>query len=878
MYKLFQYFSVTVFVVLLLACTENTNKRHQLVLEKQSQRLILTAYDGAAIQVELVNTDHAQFPSFAVAASAKKSQPIIIHSNESVSFQINQLKAIVDKKTWQIEYYRNDEKLTAQTAFINKHRERQVDFSLADHEKVLGAGQRIVGMDRRGHRFPLYNRAHYGYTTESQQMYYSLPAIMSSNGYSIVFDNSAKGFLDIGKTDADRLRFESVGGRASYLIFAQQSFPELINSFVMVTGKQPMPARWLFGNHASRFGYRSQQQVEQVIKQYQQQDIPVDSVILDLFWFGPDIKGHVGNLDWDRNTFPEPEKMIESLKQQGVKTILITEPFVLTSSKRWQEAVDKKVCAKNEQGEPKRFDFYFGNTCLIDVFDRKAIDWFSGIYKDLMKQGVAGTWGDLGEPEVHPDDTLHTLSEYGLMARGDEIHNAYGHQWANMVYQSYREQQPQQRPLIMMRSGFIGSQRYGMIPWTGDVDRSWGGLKPQVELALQMSLFGLAYTHSDLGGFAGGESFDPELYIRWLQFGVFQPVYRPHAQDHIAPEPVFHEEITQSIVRDYIKLRYRLLPYHYTLAYQNSKTGMPLMRPLFFADKNNPVLFDKADSYFWGDAFLVAPVTEPGISKQSVYLPEGDWYDFWSDKRYAGEQTIDFPLTLNTMPVLVKAGSFVPMIESVSTTEHYSSDELILHYYALPRLHTLDAQPDLKNKLSSHNKTSLDDNTPGYASGYMYDDDGKRFGNIEQQRFEMLHFEATQIDDQLTLTFKRTPEVAENNSNVDGMNKQREHNATEPKEVALKKAVNTGADITAKGISAKNFTTKDTSAKDITAKGYKGMPKQRQMTLIIHGWQTEPSHIQFGQNRIENFNYNEEKQQLTIEFQWSHQAISLTVR
>jgi len=159
-----------------------------------------------------------------------------------------------------------------------------------------------------------------------------------------------------------------------------------------------------------------------------------------------------------------------------------------------------------------------------------------------------------------------------------------------MVFDNQLKMSPDQRPFILMRSGFAGSQRYGMIPWTGDVSRSWGGLKPQVELSLQMSLLGMAYTHSDLGGFAGGEQFDQEMYIRWLQYGVFQPIYRPHAQDNIAPEVVFHDKRTQDILRKYIKLRYNLLPYNYTLAYQNSTTGMPLMRPLFLSNSLKRVL------------------------------------------------------------------------------------------------------------------------------------------------------------------------------------------------------------------------------------------------------------------------------------------------
>ncbi len=388
-------------------------------------------------------------------------------------------------------------------------------------------------------------------------------------------------------------------------------------------------------------------------------------VILDIYWFGPDIKGHMGNLDWDRNAWPTPEKMISDFAATGVKTIAITEPFILSTSNKWQDAVDNEVLAKTPTGEPRRFDFYFGNTGLVDVFDETARQWFWQPYEMLFEQGTAATWGDLGEPEVHPGDALHLLSDFGLEATGDEIHNAYGHEWARMVYERQVEKYPDMRPLILMRSGFAGSQRYGMVPWSGDVSRSWGGLKPQIELSLQMSLFGLAYNHSDLGGFAGGESFDKELYIRWLQYGVFQPVYRPHAQEHIPAEPVFHDRETRDIVRDYIKLRYRLLPYNYTLAYENSTTGMPLMRPVFFEDESDASLIDEKNSYLWGDAFFVAPVMEPGLSSVNTDLPAGTWFDFWNDTRYEGARNVDIPVTLETIPVLVRAGSFIPMTPEI---------------------------------------------------------------------------------------------------------------------------------------------------------------------------------------------------------------------
>jgi len=280
-----------------------------------------------------------------------------------------------------------------------------------------------------------------------------------------------------------------------------------------------------------------------------------------------------------------------------------------------------------------------------------------------------------------------------------------------------------------MRSGFAGSQRYGVIPWTGDVSRSWDGLKPQVELSLQMGLFGLAYTHSDLGGFAEGKQFDKEMYIRWLQYGVFQPLYRPHGQEHIASEPVFHDRGTRRIIRDAIKLRYRLLPYIYTLAYENSVTGMPLMRPIFFEDETNKDLIDEKNSFLWGDAFLVAPITDPGARSVEVDLPDGTWFDFWNDTRYAGGNTASIPVTLKTIPVLVRGGSFIPMIEDIATTRDYSSENLTLHYYA--------------------------DASVTKSSGQMYDDDGKSRTSLEDGNYELLRFRSEQDKNSLTIGLSR---------------------------------------------------------------------------------------------------------------------------
>jgi len=688
-----------------------------------------SALSEGAIEVHYLQNGIKQLPSFSKQESLKV-QPLTVEDRWStITLTNGDLSAEINKYDSSVSFYRAGKLLTKQKSFFNNEEKLGFDFSLDSTEKIMGGGQRVLGMDRRGHRMPLYNRAHYGYTTESNQMNYSLPFIMSSKKYSVLFDNSASGFLDIAKTKPDTLTFEAVGGRTAYIIFSGDSYPKLINNYVDVTGTQPLPPRWALGNIASRFGYRTEQEVRDTVNKFIEEDMPVDSIILDLYWFGKDIKGFMGNLDWDREAFPTPVKMISDLKEKGIKTILITEPFILSTSNKWKEAVDAKILAKDESGLPKRFDFYFGNTGLIDVFDQKAIDWFSDIYKGLVDQGVDGVWGDLGEPEVHPDDTVHYLSDTQQTARGDEIHNVYGHQWAKMVYQNQLKLQPNVRPFILMRSGFAGSQRYAMLPWTGDVSRSWDGLKPQVELSLQMSLAGLAYTHSDLGGFAGGENFDKEMYIRWLQYGVFQPIYRPHAQDNIAPEPVFHDQQTKDIIRQYIKLRYQLLPYNYTLAYQNSTTGMPLMRPVFFEDESQSRLLDIKDSYFWGDAFFVSPIVEPNLTSQKVSLPKGVWFDYWKNTRYQGDQDIQLPVKLENLPVFVRAGSFIPMVDEINNTENYSSKNLTLHYYA--------------------------DESVAQSESEMYEDDGHSLDSIQNKAFELLSFSSKHTQEQLSISLER---------------------------------------------------------------------------------------------------------------------------
>lgn len=581
----------------------------------------------------------------------------------------------IQKSPFQIQYYFNNKLLISEAeGYIKNDSLEKLHFNIKSKEVLYGGGARALGMDRRGQRLELYNKAHYGYETHSELMNYTMPIVVSAQRYMLHFDNAPIGFLDLDSKQKNHLTYETISGRKTYQIIAASTWPELINQYTNLTGKQPMPPRWALGNFASRFGYHSQDEVEKTVKKFKDLEVPLDAVILDLYWFGKTITGTMGNLEVYKDSFPDFEGMISRLKTRGIKTITITEPFVLTTSKRWNEAVKNEVLATDSLGKPFTYDFYFGNTGLIDIYNPKGISWFWSIYKDLRNIGVSGVWGDLGEPEVHPKALLH------YTASANEVHNIYGHDWAGLIHNGYKKDFPDERPFILMRAGYSGSQRYGLIPWSGDVNRTWGGLQSQPEIALQMGLQGLGYMHSDLGGFAGA-NLDDELYVRWLQYGVFQPVFRPHAQEEVPSEPVFRSEKALKLSKQAIELRYALLPYNYHLVFENNTQGLPLMRPLFFED-SRPELETISSTYLWGNDFLISPIIKAGQELQKIHFPNtSNWYDFYTKKKHTGGKTTFIKTQENSIPTFVRGGALVPMIKPIQSTDNYQLDDFELHYF-----------------------------------------------------------------------------------------------------------------------------------------------------------------------------------------------------
>ncbi len=662
--------------------------------------------------------------SHAVILQPKTQKAKYTYQGQTIEFGTDGISVQITTKPFQVSYFYKGKKLIAEKEgyYKSKHGPMEmvqgnivadtiekISFELQSDEVLYGGGARALGMNRRGNRLPLYNRAHYGYQNYSKLLNFSMPMVLSSNRYMIHFDNPAIGYLDLDSKKENTLIYEMISGRKTYQIIAGDSWYDINEQYSRLTGSQPLLPRWALGNFSSRVGYHTQEEVEHTIQKFKEDNIPVDAVVLDLYWFGKTIQGTMGNLEIDRDSFPKMEQMIEDLNQKGVKTVLITEPFVLTTSSKWNEVSEKKIVATDSIGEPATYDFYFGNTGIIDVFKKEGRDWFWNIYKGLREIGVEGVWGDLGEPEVLPS----WVNFNGATA--DEIHNIYGHNWAKLIYDGYQQNYANERPFILMRAGYSGSQRYGIVPWSGDVSRSWGGLQSQPEIALQMGMQGMGFMHSDLGGFAGA-NLDDNLYARWLQYGVFQPVFRPHAHEDVASEPVFRSPKAKAKAKKAIELRYQMLPYNYNLAFENHSKGYPLMRPLFYEDANAE-LNENSSTYLWGKDFLVTPILKDSVTTKDVVFPSGsNWFDFYDGTKIKGGQTKSITVSEDYIPTYVRGGAFVVLTDVVQTTSNYSSNDWNVHYYY--------------------------DESVNESERVYYNDDGKLAGAYKKDAYELIEFEA----------------------------------------------------------------------------------------------------------------------------------------
>lgn len=695
----------------------------KIIVNTTTGKIIFSSYPGGILQTTIeANNYTGEQVSNAVIEKPVVNIKLIRDDASKLQLMLGSTIVTVQKNPVQLSYTNNNRGF-ALTDYADKNSFHVLQFGIDAGEQFFGTGSRSIPLNKHGYKVELNNNPWYGYNVNADNLNYSVPYIQSANGYALFFDNPSRGYLDIGKTDAKLLEVGLKAGKIQFYTFFANNAAGLIEQFTSLVGRMSLPPRWALGNFMSRFGYRTQDEVMSIAQKMKDQQFPFDAVIIDLFWFGDAQHGswNMGNLDWNKKRFPQPEKMIADLKKQNIKTILIAEPFVLSESFNYKYTQQNKLNAVDKNGDTVGIkEFYFGHTGLLDIFQNKTRDWFWSKYNAQVKKGVAGWWGDLGEPEKHPDYVYHNLKDLGQkrLFNADEVHNMYGHAWSQMLFEKYAATYPNERLFHLNRSGFAGTWRYGSYPWSGDVDRSWDGFRAQLNIMQSMSLSGVPTMHSDAGGFAMGKR-DPELYMRWLQMAVFTPIFRPHGSVNapeattasIESEPVFYDEPEKTILRKFVQLRYQLMPYTYTAVYEAATRGTPIVRPMFFYDRTDSNLYKANDQYMFGDALLIAPVLEKGATKRRLYLPKGEWYNFWNaaEKRTGGEW-IEVNVNAESIPVFVKAGSIIPMKPLFDNTANYPKDKIVLHYYV----------------------------AEGEQQSQMYEDDGSTANAIQKKQYELV--------------------------------------------------------------------------------------------------------------------------------------------
>lgn len=547
-------------------------------------------------------------------------------------------------------------------------------------QNLYGGGERGHSLRLNGDTLVMFNRQNYGYVADDpriSQMGITVPWFVSDAGYGVLFDDYNRASLSLGK---DSIVYESETPKplSYYFVNGEGSLAGATSRYTELTGRQQLPPFWALGYITSRYGYHNEQEALGAIDSLKQRDYPVDGIVFDLYWYGKETD--MGRLEWNKDQFPDHRRMLDSLNRMGVHTVLINQPYInkIGAIDNYNMLSEAGMLVKDSAGNTHDVTTWVGDAGMFDMSNPATRAWLWNRLKGLTEDGVSGWWGDLGEPEVHPLTIMHANGE-----TASQYHNVYGNEWSKTIYDGLRSDFPDMRPLLMMRGGTAGLQRYSVFPWTTDVSRSWGGFAPQVALMLNSGLSGLGYMGSDVGGFAvdPAEPYQPELYVRWLQMGTFSPMLRTHAQ--LKPEP-YHYPQHDAIIKDFIRQRYQWLPYNYTLAYENTVEGLPLARPVNFHSEGGTVDANVTDEYLWGSEVLVAPVFKKGARSRKVYFPAGDTWINWNkpSQTFAGGTTATVAAPLEEMPMFVKAGSFIPQyMRPIENVSQYDPMFLTVKYF-----------------------------------------------------------------------------------------------------------------------------------------------------------------------------------------------------
>jgi len=578
-------------------------------------------------------------------------------------------------------------------------------------EHYFGLGDKPGPLDRRNEAFVDWNTDAFGWQESTDPIYKSIPYFITFHkGVSagIFLDNTWRASFDFNKEYRDGYSFGSEGGPLEIYILYGPEPKTVVQTWAWLTGTTPMPPLWSLGYQQSRYSYFPEAEVRRIADRLRSERIPADVIWLDIDY---QLKNRPFTVDPER--FPHFDQMIKDLRAQHLHTVVITDLHIADQPnigyKPYDEGAAGDHFVKKPDGSTYVGVVWPGKAVFPDFTQKASREWWGTLYADFVSKGIAGFWNDMNEPAIFlvpsktmPDDIQHRIDEPGFAPRVAshlEIHNVFGMQNTRGTYEGLLKLQPDTRPFVMTRASYAGGQRYSAT-WSGDNSSTWNHLRQTTPQLVNLGLSGFSMAGADVGGFAGSPQ--PELLTRWLEVAAFHPIDRDHTAVGTHPQEPWENGTPEdlSLRRRYIEERYRLLPYIYTTTEEMSRTGLPIMRPLFLefpegaADKE-PLDLGTGNAFLLGPDLLVSQSPYPDeLDTYSVALPPVGWYDYWTGSRIEGssgrkgidnapiaQSEVHIHRTLDTLPVFVRAGAIVPEQPLVQSTDEKPQGPLTLRVY-----------------------------------------------------------------------------------------------------------------------------------------------------------------------------------------------------
>ncbi len=552
-------------------------------------------------------------------------------------------------------------------------------------ESYYGLGDKPQHLNLKGRRFENWATDSYAFGKDTDPIYKSIPfytGLHNNKSYGIFFDNTFKTYFDFCHERRNVTSFWAQGGEMNYYFIYGPKMQDVVTSYTDLTGTPELPPLWALGYHQCKWSYYPESNVKEITQKFRDLKIPCDAIYLDI-----DYMEGFRCFTWSKDYFPDPKRMVKELSDDGFKTVVIIDPGIKIDNEYsvFKEALDKDYFCKRADGPYMKGKVWPGE-CYFPDFTRPEVrEWWAGLFKELIEEiGVKGVWNDMNEPAVmdvpgktFPPDVRHDYD--GNPCSHQKAHNIYGMQMARATYHGLKRFNYPKRPFVITRSAYSGTQRYTST-WMGDNVATWEHLQIANIQAQRLALSGFSFAGSDIGGFA--EQPNGELYARWIQLGVFHPFCRTHSSgDHGDQEPWAFDVTVTDVVRKFIEIRYQLLPYLYTSFYQYSEDKSPMLKSLVLYDQEDSQTHYRTDEFICGNQILVCPINEPNAKGRRMYIPRGEWFNYWTNEVVSGGKETWVDADFDSMPLFIKAGAIIPKYPVQQYVGEKDIEQLTLDVY-----------------------------------------------------------------------------------------------------------------------------------------------------------------------------------------------------